>query len=139
MIEKIGVQANVEGFIKEGAIYLEMNTDREGILIGKEGKVLDCLQFLINRMVNKRLMEDTKIYLDINQYKAKRAERLSNMALQLGKKVKKTGKSILIGPYNPHDRRVIHLALKNDPSLKTESLGEGELKRIKIIPTGKSL
>lgn len=139
MIEKIGVQAKVEGYIKEGAIYLEVNTDREGILIGKEGKVLDCLQFLINRIVNKRLMEGTKIYLDINQYKAKKVERLSNMALQLGKKVKKTGKSILIGPYNPHDRRVIHLALKNDPSLKTESLGEGELKRIKIIPTGKSL
>ncbi len=106
------------------------------MLIGKEGKVLDCIQFLINRMVNKRLRENIKIYLDINQYKAKKVERLSRMALQLGKRVKKSGKSIVIGPYNPHDRRVIHLALKNDPSLKTESLGEGEMKKIKIIPAG---
>lgn len=106
------------------------------MLIGKEGKVLDCLQFLINRMVNKKLGENIKIYLDINQYKAKRVERLSKMALQLGKRVKKSGKSILIGPYNPHDRRVIHLALKNDPSLKTESMGEGKMKKIRITLAG---
>lgn len=109
------------------------------MLIGKEGKVLDSLQFLIKRMVNKRLRENIKIYLDINQYKAKKVERLSKMALQLGKKVKKSGRSILIGPYNPHDRRVIHLTLKNDPSLKTESLGEGEMKKIRILPAGQTL
>ncbi len=132
----MGAQFEVEGFIREGGIYLEGRTNREGMLIGKEGKVLDSLQFLINRMVKKRLGESIKIYLDINQYKAKKVERLSKMALRLGKKVKKSGKSILIGPYNPHDRRVIHLALKNDPSIKTESLGEGEMKKIRIFPVG---
>lgn len=105
------------------------------MLIGKEGKVLECLQFLINRMVNKKLGENIKIYLDINQYKVKKEEKLSKMALQLGNRVKKSGKSILIGPYNPHDRRVIHLALKKDPSLKTESLGEGKMKKIRITLT----
>lgn len=135
----MGAQVVVYGSLKEGAIYLEARTDQEGLLIGKEGKILDSLQFLINRMVHKKLKENIKIYLDINQYKAKRTERLSNMALQLGKKVKKSGKSIVIGPYNPHDRRVIHLTLKKDPSLKTESLGEGEMKKIRIIPSGSIL
>lgn len=135
----MGAHAEVKGFVRQGAIYLEMRTDQEEMLIGKGGKVLDSLQFLINRIVNKRLGESIKIYLDINQYKAKKVERLSKMAIQLGKKVKKSGKSILIGPYNPHDRRVIHLALKKDPSLKTESLGEGEMKKIRIFPAGQNI
>jgi len=57
------------------------------------------------------------------------------MAGRLGIIVKKTGKEVMIGPFSAHDRRIIHIALREDLSLKTESLGEGEWKKIKIIPT----
>jgi spoIIIJ-associated protein len=57
------------------------------------------------------------------------------MAARLGEKVKAVGHGLTIGPFNAHDRRIIHIALKEDPLLRTESLGEGEMKRIKIIPT----
>jgi spoIIIJ-associated protein len=56
------------------------------------------------------------------------------MANRLGEKVKRAGYSLTVGPFNSHDRRIIHLTLKEDPFLKTESLGEGELKKVKIIP-----
>ena len=56
------------------------------------------------------------------------------MAGRLGENVKRTGKEVTIGPFNAHDRRIIHIALKEDLSLKTESLGEGDWKKIKIIP-----
>ncbi len=132
----MGAHSEIEQSVKEGEIYLEVKADREGMLIGKEGRVLDSLQFLINRMVNKQLREPFRIYLDVNHYKARRAESLSKMATRLGEKVKRTGKAITMGPFNAHDRRIIHIALKEDPSLKTESLGEGEMKRIKIVPAG---
>ena len=134
LLERMGVKVEVEGSIKERDIYLEVRADREGILIGKRGRTLEFLQFLINRMVNKQLKEVVKVYLDVNHYKERRADSLTKMATRLGERAKRTSKSITVGPFNGHDRRIIHVALKEDPSLTTESIGEGEMKRIKIIP-----
>jgi spoIIIJ-associated protein len=55
----------------------------------------------------------------------------------LSEKAKRVGHSLTVGPFNAHDRRIIHLTLKEDPSLKTESLGDGELKKVRIIPIKK--
>jgi len=87
---------------------LEIKRDQKGMLIGKDGRTLESLPILINRMVNKRV---------------KSAER--------------TGPFLTVGPLNGHDRRIIYLVLKENLSLKTESLGEGELKKVKIVPVKK--
>jgi spoIIIJ-associated protein len=75
------------------------------------------------------------VTVDIDDYRKRRAETLANMALRLGEKAKRKGHPLTIGPFNAHDRRLIHVALKEDPSVRTESLGEGTLKKIAIIPT----
>jgi spoIIIJ-associated protein len=137
LLERMGIKTEVEGFLKEGILYLEVRGDQEGILIGKHGRTLESLQMLINRMVNKRLKSAMRVVLDINGYRKRRAETMTQMAYRLGEKVKNTGHSQIVGPFNAHDRRIIHLTLKEDPSLKTESLGEGELKKVKIIPANK--
>jgi spoIIIJ-associated protein len=134
LLDHMGIKTEVEGSLKEGEIYLEVKGDKEGILIGKRGRTLDSLQFIINRMVNKHLKEPVKVYLDVNHYKERRADSLTKMAARLGERAKRTGKVLSIGPFNAHDRRTIHVALKKDPSLRTESFGEGEMKIIKIIP-----
>jgi spoIIIJ-associated protein len=92
---------------------------------------------LINRMVNKKLKIAMRVVLDIDDYRKRRSDSMTQMAQRLGEKAKRTGHSLTVGPFNAHDRRIIHVTLKEDPSLKTESLGEGELKKIKIIPTKK--
>jgi len=137
LLERMEINTVLEGFLREGDIYLEVRGDKEGILIGKHGRTLESLQFLINRMVNKRLKEPVRVVLDINDYRKRRADNLKKMALRLGEKAKTRGHGLTIGPFNAHDRRIIHIALKEDPSLRTESLGEGEMKRIKITPTKK--
>jgi len=137
LLERIGVRAEVNGFLGEGDIYLEIRGDQEGILIGKHGRTLESLQFLVNRMVNKRLKEPVRVILDIDDYQKRRAETLRKMAVQLGEKAKKIGHAMTIGPFSAHDRRIIHISLKEDPSLRTESFGEGALKRISIIPKAK--
>jgi spoIIIJ-associated protein len=137
LLERMGVKTEVEVFLKEGVLYLEIKGDQEGILIGKHGRTLESLQLLINRMVNKRLKNAMRVILDIDDYRKRRTDSMAQMAQRLGEKAKKTGHSLTVGPFNAHDRRIIHVTLKGDPSLKTESLGEGELKKVKIIPTKK--
>jgi spoIIIJ-associated protein len=137
LLERMGVKTEVEGFLKEGALCLEIKGDQEGILIGKHGRTLESLQLLINRMVHKRLKNAMRVILDIDDYRKRRADSMAEMAHRLGEKAKGTGHSLTVGPFNAHDRRIIHVTLKEDPSLKTESLGEGELKKVKIIPMKK--
>jgi spoIIIJ-associated protein len=131
------MEKEVEGFSKEGNIFLEIKGDQEGILIGRHGRTLDSLQMLISRMVNKRLKTPVKVVLDIDGYRRRRADTLTKMAIRLGENAKRTGHVVTAGPFNAHDRRTIHIALEEDPSLKTESFGEGETKKITIIPKRK--
>ena len=137
LLERMEINVALEVFLREGDIYLEVSGDKRGILIGKHGHTLESLQLLMNRMVNKRLKEPVRVILDINDYRKRRADNLKMMAVRLAEKVKTLGHALTTGPFNAHDRRIIHIALKEDPSLRTESLGEGETKRIKIIPKGK--
>jgi spoIIIJ-associated protein len=134
LLNRMGLKTEVEGYIKEGNLYLEIRGDQEGILIGKYGRTLESLQMLINRMVNKQLRNSLRVIIDIDDYRKRRSDSMTRMAQRLGEKAKRTGHSLTVGPFNAHDRRIIHLTLKADPSLKTESLGEGDLKKIKIIP-----
>ncbi len=135
LLERIGVRAEVEGFLKDEDLCLEIKGDQEGVLIGRHGRTLDSLQVVINRMVNKRLKAPVRILLDINDYRKRKAENLRRVAIRVAEKVRKKGHPLTIGPLNAHDRRLIHIALREDPSIRTESLGEGKLKKITIIPT----
>lgn len=138
LLEYMGIKANVETSLSEGNLNLVITGDKEGVLIGKHGRTLESLQFLFNRMMNKKFKEGIKVYIDVNGYKAKRADTLKKMAGRIGERVKRERKSLIIGPFNPHDRRIIHLAIKEDPELEAESLGEGEMKRIRISPKSKT-
>jgi spoIIIJ-associated protein len=134
LLDRMAVKVEVEGFLREETLYLEIKGDQEGILIGRHGRTLESLQILINRMVNKRLAKPLRVVLDIDNYRKRRADTLTKMAIRIGEKAKSKGHPLSIGPFDAHDRRIIHIALKEDPSLRTESLGEGKLKKVTVIP-----
>ncbi len=136
LLERMGVKAEVAGFLEEGDLHLEIKGDHEGILIGKHGRTLESFQILVNRMVNKRMGKAVRVLLDIDDYCKRKTDNLTKMAMRLGENAKIKRHPLTIGPFNAHDRRLIHIALGEDPSIKTESLGEGELKKITIIPIG---
>ncbi len=77
--------------MKEGYLCLEVEGDREGILIGKHGRTLEALEVLINRMVNKRVKESVRVVLDIDRYRERRAESLGKLADRLGERAKREG------------------------------------------------
>ncbi len=134
ILRRMGLETEVEGHFEEGTVVIEIRGDREGILIGKHGRTLDSLQVLISRMVNKLFESPIKVVLDVDSYRKKRGDALARMAVRLGEKVKRTGQAQTIGPFNARERRVIHMALKEDPAVTTESLGEGPIKRVSILP-----
>jgi len=134
ILRRMGAETEVDGHLEEGTVVIEIRGDREGILIGKHGRTLDSLQVLISRMVNKRFESPIKVVLDVDSYRKKREDALTKMALRMGEKAKRTGQGQTIGPLNAWERRVIHMALKEDPAVTTESLGEGRIKRLSILP-----
>jgi spoIIIJ-associated protein len=113
---------------------LDIKGDSSGLLIGRKGKTLDALQFIVNKVVNKALEKRIQVVVDSENYRARRKDHLINMALKMGDKAKKLKKPVSTNMLNPHDRRIVHLALRDDDKLDTKSRGEGLLKKVIIIP-----
>ncbi len=103
-------------------------------IIGKKGQVLQALQFLTHRVVNRPGDERRHILVDAEGYRSRRDDNLANMARKLGKEALKIGKIITFEPMNPRDRRVVHLALAKFEGVITKSEGEGDDRRVQIIP-----
>ncbi len=118
----------------DGSITLNIEGDKSGLLIGRKGRTLDALQFIVNKIVNKSMDKRVQVIVDSENYRQRRKEFLIQMALKMGEKAKKIGKPVKTNLLNPHDRRIIHLALRDDGRLETKSRGEGLLKRVLIIP-----
>src|SRR5271157_4137685 len=116
-------------------ILLNIKGDGSGLLIGKRGQNLDAIQYIVNKSVSKNTNNRKMIVVDTESYRKKREESLIALAAKLAEKVKKSKKALTVGHMNAHDRRVIHLALQNDESLTTKSRGEGEFRKIVIMPT----
>jgi spoIIIJ-associated protein len=126
---------NMHGEVKireEG--LLEIMGDGSGLIIGKRGQTLDSLQFILNRIVNKSRLEPVFISLDTEGYRQRHVNYLKSMALRIGQKAKRTGQAISLEKMNPYDRRIIHLALKNENGLNTKSIGDGIYKKVIIVP-----
>jgi spoIIIJ-associated protein len=118
----------------EEAIILSIQGDGSGLLIGKRGQNLDAIQYFVNKATHRSPNGHKMIIIDTEDYRKRREESLVALALRLGEKVKKTKKPVTVGHMNAHDRRVIHLAMQNDASLTTKSRGEGEYRKILILP-----
>jgi spoIIIJ-associated protein len=118
----------------EEAIILNIRGDGSGLLIGKRGQNLDAIQYIVNKAVHHTSNGHKMITIDTEAYRKRREESLVALALRLGEKVKKTQKPMTVGHMNAHDRRVIHMAMQNDETLTTKSRGEGEYRKILILP-----
>ncbi len=118
----------------DNTITLNIEGDKSGLLIGRKGKTLDALQFIVNKIVNKSLEKRTRVFIDSENYRSRRKDFLVEMAKRMGEKAKRIKKPVATNLLNPHDRRIVHLALKDDAELGTKGSGEGILKKVVIIP-----
>ena len=120
----------------DGIIALDIEGDKSGLLIGRKGRTLDALQFIVNKIVNKTLERRAQVVVDSESYRKRRKEFLTQMAQQMGVKAKRIKKPVATNLLYPHDRRIVHLALRDDKGLSTKSRGDGLFKKVIIIPRG---
>lgn len=115
-------------------IQLEIMGPDAGRVIGKKGQVLTAVQFLCNRVVNRPGRDRRYVTVDAEGYRSRREDSLATMARRLGKQAMTDGKIITFEPMSPRDRRVVHLALAKLEGVVTRSEGEGDSRRVQIIP-----
>jgi len=134
ILTRMQISSPVDVEETEEAIILNIRGDGSGLLIGKRGQNLDAIQYIVNKAVHHSANGGKMIVIDTEEYRKRREESLVALAMRLGEKVKKTKKPVTVGHMNAHDRRVIHMAMQDDETLTTKSRGEGEYRKIVILP-----
>jgi spoIIIJ-associated protein len=137
VIEKMGMDCDVSLEPPDADstdIHIVVTGPDAGRIIGKKGQVLAALQFIVNRAMNRPGIDRRYVSVDADGYRSRREDSLASMARRLGKQAVSDGQIITFEPMSPRDRRVVHLALAKFEGVVTKSEGEGDDRRVQIIP-----
>ena len=134
IISYITEEAKIETISIKKGVQFNITGGDPALLIGKRGQTLEAIQYLIEKIINKKNTDRVKIVIDVEGYLESRKENLEKLANRLAEKAKKIGKPMTIGQMNSHDRRIVHLLLKNDNHVRTQSIGEGHYRKLMIFP-----
>ena len=118
-------------------IVLDINGDELGILIGRRGQTLAALQYILRLMVTQKLAAPVPLVLDVNGYKMRRYDSLRTLAQHIAEQVVVSQRSVALEPMPAYERRIIHLALADHPSVITQSVGFGDARKVTVLPKGK--
>lgn len=135
MLSLMNVEATVEEEEIPEGIKLDVKSGDSAILIGRKGKNLSAIQYLMNRMYNHGRLKRCRIVVDIEAYLERRQQSLEELAKRTAEKVKKSKNEVKLEVLNPQDRRSVHLALQNDPAVRTYSVGTGTYRNVVIAPS----
>lgn len=130
----INVELTMEYDQKEGCLGCTFSGDEMGILIGKRGQTLDSLQYLTSLVINKNKNDYTRVKLDTEDYRARRADTLENLSRNIAYKVKRTRRPVALEPMNPYERRIIHSSLQGNRYVETYSEGEEPYRHVVVAP-----
>ncbi|MDR2740515.1 MAG: protein jag [Treponema sp.] len=137
LIERMGYGGKVTVLFREDRkIGLKIDSEHSSILIGKKGKNLDAIQFLVNIYAGRQGREDIRVILDSENYRIRREESLVRLAYTVADRVRDNRGSILLEPMNPFDRRLIHTTLNDIADVETKSEGEGLYKQVRVFYRG---
>lgn len=134
MADLITEGAHVEAIAQENKLTLQIKGGNTGILIGRKGQTLDAMQFLTDKIINRQSESRVRVKVDIEGYMETRKANLKHLALKMAEKAKKTGRPATINQMSAQDRRIVHLTLKDDAQVRTQSMGDGYYRRLVIFP-----
>jgi len=137
IINMICDNAVINVSVEERNVFFDIESETPSVIIGKKGQTLEAIQYLIERIINKKNVGKLNIKVDVGGYLNKRHEKLIKLAEKIAEKSKANGKPMSLGQMNANDRRIIHLYLKKDNEVKTHSVGEGFIKKLVIYPRKK--
>ena len=143
LLTRMGVEASVASQTRppvEGGgeasdvIALDVSGDDLGILIGRRGQTLSSLQYIVRLIVANQAKARVPVVIDVEGYKQRRYEALQALAHRMAEQVRVRGRPFALEPMPAYERRIIHLALADDPDVATESVGDGEARKVVITP-----
>jgi spoIIIJ-associated protein len=122
VLDLLGVTATVEEHHMEDGVLLDVKAEDSGRLIGRQGQTLSDLQYITNRLLFQQDPSAPKVMVDVGGYRAQAREALVKKAMEAAEKVRRWGDVVELEPLSAFDRRIIHQALKDDPSIETHSV-----------------
>ncbi len=134
LVNFISDGATISTQMEEQRILFKVEGGNSGMLIGKRGQTLEAIQYLVEKIVNKQNEQRVRVLVDVEGYLKTRKENLENMAGRMAEKAQRTKKPVTIGQMNAYDRRTVHLFLKPNSSVRTQSVGEGYYRKLIIFP-----
>jgi spoIIIJ-associated protein len=143
LLERMSLRANVEIVQQsdaeadeddERSLVLNIVGDDLGVLIGRQNETLSALEFITRLMTNQQTHSRTGFVVDVNGHRAKRAESLRKLSLRMADQTVQTGRTVAMEPMPPAERRIVHLALREHPAVTTLSVGEGDRRKVTIVP-----
>ena len=141
LLDKMGVEARISVRRAEATDdderapwMLDVSGRDMNALIGRRGETLSSLQYVTRLIASRKLQRRANIVVDVENYKSRRSDRLHQLALRMANQAMEQGRTISLEPMPPHERRIIHLALRDHSGVSTESEGEGSERKVTIIP-----
>jgi len=141
LLDHMGLQARVE--IEDipsrqaddpESVLLNISGSDLAVLIGRQGEMLRDLQFITGLMVSRQLQRWPSIVVDVEHYKSRRQKSLEDLARRMADTVRASGEPVSLEPMPPHERRIVHLALRDDADVYTESAGQDDKRKVFILP-----
>ena len=118
----------------EGELILDISGGDLAVLIGRHGRTLESLQFLVSAIVSRKMGFRYPLVVDVEGYKARQRQKIEDIAYNAADRAINTGKNVKLRPMTPYERRIVHLALRDDENVETVSEGESRARRVVIIP-----
>jgi len=138
IVDSISADAKISAEANSERIFLDVAGGNAGILIGKKGQTLEAMQTLVEKIVNKHNNTSNgdriRVQVDVAGYFETRKTNLEKLAMRLADKSKRIRKPISLGQMSAYDRRIVHMALKDDSEVRTRSRGEGHIRKLVIFP-----
>lgn len=132
VLQSMGVQVSIEMNRQEESIFFNLKGENLGMLIGKHGQTLDALQYLTNLAAHRDAEDKVRVIIDVEDYRKRRAETLTSLAKRIAAQVKRRGDKVALEPMTPNERKVIHMALQDDPRISTYSEGDEPYRKVVI-------
>jgi spoIIIJ-associated protein len=141
LLSRAGLRATVEVVAQSAAEaeegdrvpVLNIVGDDLGVLIGRQNEVVSAIEFITRLAVNQQSHTRSQFTVDVNGYRAKRAESLRKLGLRMAEQAAQSGRTVSLEPMPPSERRIIHLALRDHPRVFTQSVGEGDRRKVTIV------
>jgi spoIIIJ-associated protein len=141
LLQRMGIDAEVKAWwgniVPPGRIrplHVDVRGDDLSILIGRRGETLSALQYITRLIVGKELKRPVSVVIDVEGYRARREQQLRRLARRMARQTLETGRTTSLEPMPANERRIIHIELRDDPNVTTQSVGEGDRRKVTITP-----